>query len=466
MRPPFSLPAHAAAVPGADGAVTRDASQGGLPSRAQAGNGRLPPAAVALPPEPESYRLALAGLAQRPDEAVSLAFTLPFCAAHCLCCERDILAAQPQEVIDDYVDGLIEETRSIAARIGEQRDVLQLHLGGGSASELDEAQLARLVHALREVWRLPADAEMSIECDPRRVGWMQMQLLRSLGFSRVSFGVLDLDPRVQQAIGRRQSVALVDDVCELARACGMDAINLELLVGLPHQCAASWRDTLRRVVAMGPDRITLACYRHRPQQAPGQYAIDADALPDEDQCRELLALAADVLRDAGYCWIGADQFVLETDELVVARAQGRLRRSLISYTAAPPSALLAQGVAAVGEIDGLRYTNTTSMPAWRQAVRAGRSAVAHAQAPAKWRAMARQAQQQLLCQLELPLSMLGDGLQPAYARLARHARSGLVQVLEDRIVVTETGRLALPVLCAEFDPMPWHPAEGGSRPLP
>ena len=60
MRPPFSAPAHAAAVPGADGAATRDASPGGLPSRAKAGNGRLQPAAVALPPEPESYRLALA----------------------------------------------------------------------------------------------------------------------------------------------------------------------------------------------------------------------------------------------------------------------------------------------------------------------------------------------------------------------------------------------------------------------
>lgn len=466
MRPPISAPACAAAVPGADGAATTDASLGGLPRRAKAGNVRLRPAPAAVPPEPESYRLALVGLAQRPDEAVSLAFTLPFCAAHCLCCERDILAAQPQEVIDDYVDGLIEETRSIATRIGEQRDVLQLHLGGGSASELDEEQLARMMHALREVWRLPADAEMSIECDPRRVGWMQMQLLRSLGFSRVTFGVLDLDPRVQQAIGRRQSVALIDDVCELARACGMDAINLELLVGLPHQCAASWRDTLRRVVAMAPDRITLGCYRHRPQQAPGQYAIDADALPDEDQCGALLALATDLLRDAGYCWIGADQFVLETDELVAARAQGRLRRSLISYTATPSSALLAQGVAAVSEIDGQRFSNTRSMPAWRQAVRAGRSAVVQAQPPAEWRAMARQAQQRLLCQLELPVSMLDGDLQPAYARLARHASSGLVQLLEDRIVVTETGRMALPMLCAELDPTPPHPAERGSRPLP
>jgi oxygen-independent coproporphyrinogen-3 oxidase len=146
--------------------------------------------------------------------------------------------------------------------------------------------------------------------------------------------------------------------------------------------------------------------------------------------------------------------VLETDELAVAQSQGRLRRSLISYTATPPTALLAHGVTATGEIDGQRFSNTVSMPAWRQAVRSGRSPVVQAQPPTPWRAQLRQAQQRLLCNLELPQSMLCNDLQPAYARLARHAQSGWVQLLDDRLVVTEAGRMALPVLCAELDEMP------------
>ncbi len=459
MRLPLSPPECSAQ---GVGVLTAPGSAAPHGARGSARNGIEAPVAVLLPQEPDTYRLALESLAQRPDEAVSLDFALPFCVAHCLCCDRDILAAQPEEVIGDYVDGLIEETRHIAARLGKRRDVLQLHLGGGSASELEEGQLSRLVHAVRDAWRLPADAEMSIDCDPRRVGWMQMQLLHSLGFSRVTFGVLDLDPRVQQAIGRRHSAALIDDVCEVARSCGMEYVNLDLMIGLPHQNLASWRDTLRRLVAMAPDRISLACYRHRPRQAPGQYAIDPDALPDADECRELLALTAQVLREAGYCWIGADQFVLETDELAIAQSQGRLRRSLISYTATPPSALLAQGVAAVGEIDGHVFSNTASMPAWRQAVRAGRSPVARAQPLTPWRARVRLAQQQLQCNLELPQATLRDGLQPVYARLARHVQSGWVRVLDDRIVVTDAGRLALPQLCAELD----EPVQvdAGSRP--
>ena len=146
--------------------------------------------------------------------------------------------------------------------------------------------------------------------------------------------------------------------------------------------------------------------------------------------------------------------MLETDELAIAQSQGRLRRSLISYTAAPPSALLAQGVAAVGEIDGHGFSNTESMPAWRQSVRAGRSAVARAQPLTPWRTRVRLAQQQLQCNLEVPQATLRDGLQPVYARLARHVGSGWVQVLEDRIVVTDAGRLALPTLCAELDELP------------
>jgi oxygen-independent coproporphyrinogen-3 oxidase len=363
----------------ADGLPAMDAMLRAPGPRARIADDGAQPASSSLPPEPEAYRHALEALAQRPDEAISLSYTLPFCAAHCLCCDRDIRAAQPVEVIDDYVEGLIEETRAIAERVGKGRDVLQLHLGGGSATELEELQLMRLVQAVRDVWQLPSDSEMSIECDPRRVGWMQMQLLRSLGFTRVNFGVLDLDPRVQQAIGRRHSVALIDDACEVARSCGMEYVNLELMIGLPYQCEMSWRDTLRRLVAMAPDRISLPRYRHRPQHAPGQFAIDVDTLPDEDACRALLALAADVLRETGYRWIGADYFVLETDELAVAQDQGRLRRSLVSYTATPRSALLAQGVAAVGQIDDVLCWNSASMPAWLQAVRNGRSPVVRAE---------------------------------------------------------------------------------------
>lgn len=326
----------------------------------------------------EQYERALAGVAARPADPIALAVAIPFCAAHCLYCERDIHAAQPAGVIDAYVEALLLEARLLAERIGTRRDVLQAHLGGGTANELSEVQLVRLVGGLQDAWRLPADAEMSVECDPRRVTHAHLDLLRGLGFRLLSFGVVDLDPTVQQAIGRSNSQALVDDVCGVAREAGFDRINLELMIGLPMQTPQRWRTTLERVVQMAPDRVALARYQHRPQAVPVHRAIDASALPDEESCREMWTLAAEVLCSAGYDWIGADQFVLADDELAAALQRGELRRNLISYTATPNAALLGLGAGAVGEIDHCVYWNEAALPLWHQALREGRLTVTRA----------------------------------------------------------------------------------------
>ncbi len=394
---------------------------------------------------------ALQGLARQPDAAVSLAVELPFCISRCLCCEREVHAAQPAEVIDDYVDGLISENRLLADRAGARRDVLQLHLGGGCATELSESQLARLGDALQAAWRLPADAELSADCDPRRSGRVTLRLLRGLGFRHVNFGVLDLDPRVQQAIGRSHSAELVGDVCDQARRCGIESINLELMIGLPQQTEPRWQATLEHVIAMAPDRLTLSRYRHRPRLAPVQHAIDAHALPDEATCDRLAAQSSAALCAAGYRWIGADCFVLDGDALATAHAQGGLRRSLISYSATPPTSQLGFGAGAVSAIDGNLFLNEPSIAAWRASLRAGRLPVAQAQLVTEREARRREAVQHLLCALELPAVVACGGLEEGYGRLARRESDGLVRVLSDRITVTEAGRHALHALCSELD---------------
>ncbi|MCC9598143.1 MULTISPECIES: coproporphyrinogen-III oxidase family protein [unclassified Rubrivivax] len=396
------------------------------------------------------YEAALRGLAARADEPIAVSARVPFCAAHCFCCDRDIRAAQPDDVIDDYVAGLVEEIREVAQLLGGRREVLQFHLGGGTASELTGSQLARLVQAMQSEWRMPADIDMSCECDPRRVSQTMFEVLRGLGFRRVSLGVLDLDPGVQQAIGRRQSAALIDDVCELARSAGIEYINLDVMIGLPRQTMASWCTTIDRLIAMGPERIRLARYHHRPWHAPAQVAIDTESLPSPALMAELARASAEMLRNAGYRWIGADQFVLEHDDLSHAMDDGRLRRSLISYTAAPATPLIGLGVGAVGEVDGAMFWNDGSQAAWRNALRHGRLPVAQARPATPDSVQRRAAVERLLCSLELPAAQ-AQGLEEGYGRLAAREADGLVRVFDDRIVVTETGRHALHALCTELD---------------
>lgn len=325
------------------------------------------------------YDEALARLAAEPAAPIALAVAIPFCAAHCLYCERDIHVAQPAEMIDAYVGALLAEAQMLAGRIGAQHEVLQLHLGGGSANELGEVPLLRLVAGLQEAWRMPDEAEMSVECDPRRVSQGHFELLRGLGFRQASLGVVDLDPAVQQAIGRHHSQALIDDVCETARQSGFERINLELMVGLPMQTPSRWRATLQRVLAMAPDRVSLARYHHRPQAVAVQRALDSSALPDDATCRALWALSAELLGEAGYEAIGVDQFVLADDELAQALNRGELRRNHVSYTATPHAALLGLGAGAVGEIGGTLFWSESALPRWQQAIAEGRLPVVRVQ---------------------------------------------------------------------------------------
>lgn len=403
-----------------------------------------------VPSNGEVFASAAAGLALRPDAPLSLQVAVPFCAAHCLFCERAVEVAQPAEVISAYVENLVAEMAALAGALGSRRELLQLNLGGGTANELSPAQLSHVVEAAAQHWTLPAEAQLSADCDPRQVGWLQLHTLRGLGFRRLAFGALDLDPAVQAAIGRVHSAALVGDVCEMARDAGIESIELKLMVGLPRQSAEGWLATLQRVLAMAPDRISIGRYRHHPQRAPGQYALDADTLPDPLACRGLMALAGRVLCEAGYGWIGADQFVLESDELALARDEGRLRCGPEGYSGWPAMAQLGIGAGAMGEIDGHLLWNDADLPSWRARVRAGRPGVSHAVAAEPAGLQRRAAVERLLCTLQLPQPEPDDPLHGACQRLLARADEGEVELRGGTIHITEAGRCRLPELCGAF----------------
>lgn len=396
----------------------------------------------------------LADLADQPDGMIGLALALPFCAMHCLCCERDIQAACPPHALVAYAQHLGHEIDLLAGQIGTGQELMRLQLGGGSANLLPAPVLAQLMHALRRSWRIPDDAELTIECDPRRTGAGQMDLLRGLGFNEVLFGVLDLAPAVQRAVGRLQSAALLDDACAVARACGIPLVHLDLMVGLPEQTSSSWRRTLGQIIAMAPSRISLRRYRHRPWLAPGQCTIDAHALPDAAAVRDLVALSADELGAVGYRWLGDGLFVLEDDPLSLAADDGALGAGLHGLRRLPALPVLGLGRGAASDIDGCLLWNQPAAGAWMAEVVGGRLPLAQGW-PADRRARRRRAAAaHLLCEQQLPAGLLDDDLAPVYAALAEQAPPDSLRRLPDRLVLTATGRLHLPQLCAAVAGLP------------
>lgn len=320
--------------------------------------------AAPLPPSrPERlWQLTLDKLNTRPEDELALTLCLPFCATHCLCCDRDVRCTPTPDLVARCVDTLLRESRLLAGRLSARRRVRQLHLVGGSVTELGEVPLLRLLDGLHDDWQLAPDADITAHADARRLAPGLLRLLRGQGFNRLVLGVLDFDPRVQQLAARRQSIDLVADACAQARACGLDGIQLDLMIGLPLQTDEGWRATVEQTLSLAPQWVRLRQYRHRPRHSPAQALFEADALPDRSRCRRMEQLARHRLRATGYQPAGGDLFRLGDD-------------------AAPPAEIrtpwLGCGPGATSRIDGRVFFNHGRLPDWQARVHAGQLPVSH-----------------------------------------------------------------------------------------
>ena len=319
------------------------------------------PGVVAAAPTSRPLRLwqaTLDRLAQQPATALACSVLMPFCATHCLCCDRDVRCAAAGQEVDAYLQDLLSETALLSAGLGPHHTVTRLHLAGGSLTELGEVQLLRLFDGLRRHWRVDAGASISAHVDPRRFSPGLLRLLQGQGVTQLVLGVLDFAPEVQLAIGRHQPAELVADACEQAREAGIAAMQFDLMIGLPRQTADSWAGTLAQVLALAPSQVRLREYRHRPRQAPVQAMLEAAALPDRGQCRQLALQARRQLQAAGYRSSGAD-LLLRPDQVADDEAVARMP-------------WLGCGTGAVSRVDGRVFFNAAPRPAWRALVHAGR----------------------------------------------------------------------------------------------
>lgn len=428
------------------------------------GPGMLPPA-----PDPwndsftgEDYRQALGAVGRHPDETLALYLHIPFCPGRCLYCGCNTTVTHNSQRIDSYLNALEREVAMVADAVAAGRDVLQLHVAGGTPNYLNDAQLTRLIELVDRRFRILPETDASIECDPRRASAGQLDLLHALGFRRVTFGVQDLEPKVQRAIGRIQSIDLVRDVYWMARETGFDSIGFDLIYGLPEQTEASFQATLEAVVEMAPDRISCFGYSRGTSLGRHQHAIDIHRLPNDLDRHRLFEQAVKTFVAAGYVWVGLDTFVLDTDELALAQDEGRLQRNCIGYTVMRPDHTIGLGTGAAGEVNGHCVQNEPSIPAWEAMLERGEFPIARGHYLDPLDQRRREAVAHLICNLELPLDLAQGCFDDEYKRLAGYAPDGLVVVDADRLRITSTGRYLLRHLCTEheayfaWDRARWH----------
>jgi oxygen-independent coproporphyrinogen-3 oxidase len=408
-------------------------------------------------------REALHDYAARDDKGeappLSLYVHVPFCEERCLYCGCNVVIAPEDKVSVPYMEVLQQDIALNARELGRKRRVSWLHLGGGTPTYLQPAQLEDMMGWMREAFDFLPDAEISIEVDPVVTTGDHLRALRELGFNRISMGVQDTNPKVQQAVQRVQPAELTDQFYGLCRELGFPSVNMDLVYGLPYQTVDSFRETIDHIAAWRPDRIALFNYAHVPWIKPHQAQMPTEAMPVP---REKLAIFIESLRRFrahGYTAIGLDHLALPDDDLAVALKQEELRRNFMGYTTQPESESLAFGVTGISEISGTYIQNLTRLSEYQRSVRAGELPTERGLAMSDDDRIRNDVIMDLMCNLVIHKPAItgrygidfDEYFSDALDGLREMQEDGLVNLLEDRVEITDQGQLLVRNAAMFFD---------------
>jgi len=318
-----------------------------------------------------AYFKSLEQAAAHPDDPLSLYVHLPFCEHRCTFCGCNVVITRRRSIAEEYLTYLHREIREVARRLGRRRKVVQYHWGGGTPTYLKVDEMRALQQVVTECFDILPDAESAIEVDPRVTSREQIDLLRAMGFNRLSMGVQDFDPEVQAIINRNQTEAQTRDLFAYSRSAGFGSINIDLIYGLPLQKAETFAKTLASVIELRADRVAVYSYAHVPWLRTQQKGFDPAMLPSAEQKLELLCLARDAFLRAGYCPIGMDHFAVPEDELARAIETRTLSRNFMGYTVKSAPDMIGVGVSAIGDVAGAYAQNQKKLPRYYAAIDAG-----------------------------------------------------------------------------------------------
>jgi oxygen-independent coproporphyrinogen III oxidase len=390
---------------------------------------------------------------------LSIYVHIPFCESVCYYCACNKVITRHHERAAEYLDALERELDLQLAALGRGQPITQLHLGGGTPTFLTDAELDRLMRMLRAGFEFVPDAECSIEVDPRTVTVERLARLAAMGFNRLSFGVQDFDPAVQQAVHRVQPFEQVAQLMQAARELRFESLNADLIHGLPKQSPESLARTVAQMAELRPDRIALYAYAHLPQRFKPQRRINAAELPSAADRIHMLSTAIAGFLAQGYVYIGMDHFALPDDALAVAKRQGRLHRNFQGYSTQPDCDLIGLGVSAISKVGATYSQNAKTLPEYYDSLNGGELPVVRGVALTREDLVRRAVIMALMCQgrvdfESIELAHLVDfrgHFAPELERLAELGRQGLVELGPDSVELTPIGWYFVRAVAMVFD---------------
>ena len=386
---------------------------------------------------------------------------VPFCLNPCFYCGCTRIITHDRTKAGHYLARLYREIERTAPLFDRDREVVQLHLGGGTPNFLDVASMRELLAVLAQHFTLSEapEREFGIELDPRSAGPGYLYALAEMGFNRLSVGIQDFDPQVQAAVNRIQSVAETSALLDVARAAGFRSLSVDLIYGLPQQTPERFARTLDTVIALAPDRIAAYSYAHLPGLFKAQRKIHADELPDAATKLALLELTVDRLAAAGYVYIGMDHFAKPLDELARAQRAGTLQRNFQGYSTHADCDIVGLGMSAISRIGNTYHQNAKDLLSYYAALDAGRLPVRRGIELVEDDCIRRDAIHALMCQGELDTAAFAarhairfdEYFADTLQRLSHLEDDGLLTWHGATLRITASGRLLTRHVAMQFD---------------
>jgi len=390
---------------------------------------------------------------------VSLYMHLPFCESLCLFCACNVIIRKDKSGTPPYLSILKKEIDHIASRVSRDREVTQFHWGGGTPTYLSPEQIEDLFTYTRAHFTFAPDAEIGIEVDPRVTSSAHMEVIRKMGFNRLSMGIQDFKLEVQKAVHRVQPYEVTRDLIANARQLGFDSINVDLIYGLPHQTGESFAHTVEQIVSLSPDRIAMFSYAHVPWLKKQQGSF-VKFLPEGMKKFDIFRNGLLKFLEAGYLYIGMDHFAKENDELAVSQRNRTLHRNFQGYTTKAGADLYGLGITAISGIQETYAQNYRDIPSWEKSVNDRGVATMRGYCLSNDDIIRREVISRLLCHTVIVKDEISkkfgidfdEYFAPELRRLKMPQEDGLVVINDEEIRTAWLGRIFIRNLAMVFDP--------------
>jgi len=400
-------------------------------------------------------------LSNQQRNPLSLYFHIPFCDTVCYYCACNKIITKNRDHATTYLKNLHKEIALQAALFNNDKQVQQLHWGGGTPTFINDQQMRDLMQVTRDNFNLADndEGEYSIEIDPREADANTIILLRELGFNRLSIGVQDTEPAVQIAVNRIQTKQQTLNAVNAARHNGFKSISIDLIYGLPQQTRASFAKTLDHIIEINPDRISLFNYAHMPERFKVQRQIKQDELPSAATKLAILQQSIIALTQAGYVYIGMDHFAKPDDTLAIAQRENKLYRNFQGYSTHADCDLIGLGMTSIGNVNDCFAQNQRSLADYNLKLENNQLAIAQGFILSNDDKLRRTIISQLICHFELDLKLVekdfnitfSDYFELELQLLDPFIEDGLLYIQKSKIHITPVGRLLIRNICMIFD---------------